>query len=91
MDTYTYTSLRDTVQALSRKEVSATELVDAHFARIDAINPQVNAVVTLDQDRARQTAQQIDNDRASGKTLPPLAGVPMTHKDTHEAAGMRTT
>lgn len=91
MDTYTYTSLRDTAQALTCKDVSATELVDAHFARIDAINPQVNAVVTLDQDRARQTAQQIDNDRASGKTLPPLAGVPMTHKDTHEVAGMRTT
>ncbi|WP_293878664.1 amidase [uncultured Brevibacterium sp.] len=86
-----YTSLRDTVRALKSKDISATEIVDEHFSRINAVNPHVNAVVTFDEENARRTAQQIDNDRIAGKPLPPLAGVPMTHKDTHEVSGIRTT
>lgn len=98
-----YTSLREQARMLAAKEISAVELVTAHLERIERINPTVNAVVTLTPERALEEARRVDEVRArsaagqgkvtttSAKEIPPLAGIPMTHKDTHELAGMRTT
>lgn len=88
----TWLSLAEQVSALGRREFSSVELVTAHLDRIAEINPVTNAIVTLEPERALAEAREADLRRAAGEEdLPPLSGVPMTHKDTHATAGMRTT
>jgi len=77
--------------ALVRGEISSRELLEAYLENIAAINPAVNAVVTLDADAALAAAGAADAARASGAEVGPLHGVPMTIKDSIETAGMRTT
>jgi amidase len=81
--------LSGTAQArLIRKgEVSSAELIDAHLERIEQINPCLNAVVEVLADEARKTAASVDQQRARGTTLGPLAGVPFSIKDSIEVAG----
>ena len=76
---------------LRAREVSARELLDAHLERIDKLNPDVNAVVTLDADGARAAADAADAALAAGDDVGPLHGLPVAHKDTHATGGMRTT
>lgn len=79
------------VDAIRRREISAREAVDAHLERIGEANPAVNAVVTVAVEQARAAADAADRLTVSGADLPPLHGLPMTHKDTHAVAGMRST
>jgi amidase len=72
-------------------ELSAVELVAAHLARIETLNPAVNAVVTLVPERALAQARAADRRRAAGEPLPPLHGLPIAHKDLIDTAGVRTT
>jgi amidase len=72
-------------------EVSSTELVGAHLARIAAVNPRINAIVTLDPERALAEAAAADAAIARGDAVGPLHGLPAAIKDTHATAGMRTT
>ncbi len=76
---------------LRSREISARELLEAHLARIDRLNPAVNAVVTLDAEGARDAADAADAALAAGAALGPLHGLPVAHKDNHATAGMRTT
>lgn len=78
-------------EAIRRREVSSRELLDHYLARVDALNPGLNAVVTLDPDGARTAADAADASLARGDDVGPLHGVPMTVKDTYQTAGMRTT
>lgn len=80
--------IRDAVRC---KAVSATEVVKAHLDRIDAINPQINAIVTLVPERALAQAHAIDAAISRGETLGPLAGVPVAYKDLTLTQGIRTT
>ena len=86
-------SARDLAAAVRSRTVSAREVLDAHFARIDAVNPAVNAVVTQVREAAYAAAARADERTAvtPADELPPLHGVPMTHKDTHAVRGIRTT
>src|SRR4051794_39483145 len=79
------------VAAVAAKEISARKLLDLHLARIAAVNPRVNAVVSLDEERARAGAAEADERQARGEPLGPLHGLPHAFKDTHEVAGWRTT
>ncbi len=72
-------------------EVGARELLEAHLARIDRFDGQVNAIVTRDDDAARAAADEADARLARGEAVGPLHGVPVAHKDTHQTGGMRTT
>jgi amidase len=76
-------------------EVSATELVTAHLDRIAERNPALNAIVTLVPERALAEAADADKAalaaRRDGARLPPLHGLPVVIKDTHQTAGIRTT
>ena len=72
-------------------ELSARELLEAHLARIERIDPALNAVVTLDAEGARAAAAAADEAQAAGRLLGPLHGLPVAHKDNHPTAGMRTT
>lgn len=77
--------------ALRAGEVSAVEVVEAHLRRIEAVNPRVNAIVTLVADRALDDARAADADLAAGRVRGPLHGVPVAHKDLVDTAGIRTT
>ena len=87
----TSTTARSLAAAIKDRSISATEALEAHLARIDAVNPIVNAVVTWDTDRAIARAAAADAATAHGESWGPLHGVPMTVKDVWETAGMRTT
>lgn len=95
MTDLTWLSTRELAALIADGEVSSEEAVRAHYYRIDQVNPTVNAIVTTDPERAVAEARAADirlrNARATGEAIPPLLGVPMTHKDTHDTAGMRTT
>ncbi|TGT35198.1 amidase family protein, partial [Mesorhizobium sp. M8A.F.Ca.ET.167.01.1.1] len=73
------------------KKVSAVEAMEAQLARIALVNPLLNAIVTLDEEAARAGAKAADLAVARGDALGPLNGVPVTLKDGHATAGMRTT
>jgi len=82
---------RGMVVAVRTKRISARELLDAHLERIEATNPQINAVVSLDAERARESARAADDRLARGEDVGPLHGLPFAFKDTHAVAGWRTT
>lgn len=77
--------------ALRRGEVSSRELLDALVARVEERNPELNAVVTLDVERAQRRAARADDATARGESWGPLHGLPMTVKDVWETEGLRTT
>ncbi|RBY88569.1 amidase [Blastococcus sp. TF02A-26] len=73
------------------RQVSARELLEAHLARIDRLNPGLTALVTVDPEGARAAADVADATLAAGDPVGPLHGLPVAHKDTHVTGGMRTT
>jgi amidase len=77
--------------ALRAREISARELLELHLDRIAERNPELNAIVSLDPERARAGAAAADELLASGAGVGPLHGLPFAFKDTHAAAGWRTT
>ena len=85
---WTISSVHD---ALAAKKVSARELADDYFARIDHRNPDLNAYLTLSKERAYAQAAKVDQLVARGASLPRLAGVPIAVKDVLSTAGVRTT
>ena len=76
---------------IRRKQVSAREVMAAHLARIERVNPRVNAIVTLVAARATASALAADEKQARGEALGPLHGLPVAHKDLVNTAGIRTT
>jgi len=78
-------------EALTRRQVSAVELVGAHLARIDQRDTDLRAYLTLSPDRALEQARRIDALIAAGEPLPSLAGVPVAIKDAIITRGVRTT
>ncbi len=82
---------RDMVAAIRAKQISARELLELHLARIAERNPELNAVVSLDEERAREGAEAADEATVRGADLGPLHGLPFAFKDTHDVAGWRTT
>ena len=80
------------LRALIRsKELSPVELMDACIARIEALNPHINAVTATDFERARATAKQAEAQVMQQADLPLLHGLPMGVKDLQETAGLLTT
>ena len=75
---------------LRRREFTAVELVDAHLQAVEALNPQLNAFITVTSDNARQGATAADVALVAGDTRP-LLGLPLAIKDLFCTAGTRTT
>jgi aspartyl-tRNA(Asn)/glutamyl-tRNA(Gln) amidotransferase subunit A len=75
---------------VSSGQISARAIIDMVLARIDAINPAVNAFTDVTAERARQAADTLDARRARGETLGPLAGVPFAVKNLIDVAGLPT-
>jgi len=77
--------------AIAAGEVSALEVTDAHLARIEEVDSEVNAFLHVASDRAREAAREVDHRRAAGDALGPLAGVPLALKDVFTTKDMPTT
>jgi aspartyl-tRNA(Asn)/glutamyl-tRNA(Gln) amidotransferase subunit A len=85
---WTISSVRE---ALLAKKISARELADDYFGRIERRNTELNAFLTLSKDRAYKRAAAVDDLVAKGSSLPRLAGVPLAVKDVLSTEGIRTT
>ena len=79
------------VRHIRSRELSAVEVMDAHIAQIERVNPAVNAIVTFLPDLARAGARAVDATLARGDDPGPLAGLPVVHKDLAVTKGIRTT
>jgi amidase len=73
------------------KEISAVEVMEAHLTRINRLNKEVNAIVTLLPERAMDGARTADDILARGLPIGPLHGLPLAHKDLVSTKGVRTT
>jgi fatty acid amide hydrolase len=78
-------------QAIARGELSALGVTEDHIARLEAAHARLNALTARRYDAARREARDIDARRARGEALPPLAGVPITVKDSIDVAGLPST
>ena len=82
------TELRNLIIA---RKASAREVLDAHLKQVDRVNGVVNAIVTLDVERAVQWSIEADEHQTTAGELGVLHGLPVVHKDLFSTAGMRTT
>src|SRR5712691_1599052 len=76
-------------EQIRQKKMSPVELVEAHLARIEQLNPKLNAFVQVDADGARRQARAAEMAVTRGEKVGPLHGVPLSIKSSIEVAGMR--
>jgi len=76
---------------IARREISSLQVVQAHIARIEQVNPQLNAVVVRRYEQACAEAEAADRRLASGESAGPLHGVPLTIKESLDLAGTPST
>jgi amidase len=76
-------------QQIREKKISPVELVDAHLAKIERLNPKLNAYVHIDEERVRREARAAEASMMKGTSVGPLHGVPISIKSSLEVAGLR--
>ena len=91
MDDIVFSTTTELADAIRAKQVSAVEALDAHLRQIEKHNRALNAIVTMDGERAQARARKADDALAEGKIWGPLHGVPFTLKDAFATAGVKTT
>ena len=84
-------SALELARGVAAGEFSAVEVIEAHLARIEKVNPVLNAVVVVLADTARAEASALDAQIAAGEQVGPLAGVPLTVKENIDMTGLATT
>jgi len=84
-------SALELTEAISRGELSPVDVLDAVLERVKRYNPEINAIVTLTEKSARESAEKAEKMVKKGEKLGPLHGVPATIKDTVFTKGVRTT
>ncbi|MBF0446250.1 MAG: Asp-tRNA(Asn)/Glu-tRNA(Gln) amidotransferase subunit GatA, partial [Magnetococcales bacterium] len=77
-------------ELLKKREISSVDLVHGFLARIETLNPEINAYITVDKAGALMAAQEAD-DRLDAKQGGPLTGIPIGVKDLFCTKGIRTT
>jgi aspartyl-tRNA(Asn)/glutamyl-tRNA(Gln) amidotransferase subunit A len=84
-------SIAELGSLMRARTVSPVEVTEAHLARIERLNPTLNAFVTVMADEAREAARRAEAEIAAGRWRGPLHGVPIGVKDIFDTAGVRTT
>ena len=91
MSDIAFKSAAELAQLIKRREVGSLELLEHYLERAQRYNPQLNAIIVLDEERARARAQEADAALARGEDWGPLHGVPMTCKESYDVEGLPTT
>ena len=86
-----FASATDLATKLRDRDISAVELLQHYLDRIDSINPELNAIVVDIREQALERARAMDAALATGQSMGPLHGVPMTVKESYNLAGTPTT
>jgi amidase len=84
-------SARELVRLIASRGISPLEVLDVYLAAIEALNPQINAIVTVAAEQARDAARSAEHAVMKGGTLGALHGLPIGIKDITPTAGIRTT
>ncbi|MEA2583152.1 MAG: amidase, partial [Thermomicrobiales bacterium] len=86
-----FSTARELADRLRHREISAREVMSAHLAQIERVNPQVNAIVSkLDDEQALRLADAADRALSAGDPVGPLHGLPIAFKDLDDAVGFPT-
>src|SRR5262245_6683910 len=91
MSNICFMTATELAQAIRTKQLSAREVMEAHLAQIERVNPKVNAIVTLLPEQALMQARAADEALARGEAVGVLHGLPIAHKDLVNTKGIRTT
>lgn len=86
-----FASIGELAPLIERKHLSPVELTETMLARIEALNPELNAYLTVAADEARAAARQAEQEIMRGNYKGPLHGIPVAHKDVFYTKGLRTT
>lgn len=86
-----FMTARELARQIRAREITAVEVMEAHLAQVEAINPAINAIITFLPDRALAAAREADAQLARQAPVGPLHGLPIAHKDTTDTKGIRTT
>jgi len=88
MNDLTFLSAVTMAEQIRQRKLSPVELADAHLAKIERLNPKLNAFVHVDEARVRREARAAEAAVMSGATVGPLRGVPISIKSSLEVAGL---
>src|SRR5229473_551864 len=86
-----FTPATELGRLIRTREVSPVEIADAVLARIERVNPTINAYLTITADLARSEAKAAEGRAMRGELIGPLDGIPYSIKDLEPTAGIRTT
>src|SRR4051812_5112346 len=86
-----YLTAAAAAHAVAHKQLSPVELMKAHLARIDKLDPRLNAFIRLDAEAALESARAAETEASAGRVRGPLHGVPVGIKDIIDVAGLPTT
>src|SRR5579862_7789894 len=86
-----FASIAELAQGFRRKEFSPVEITREFLARIDNLNPALNAFITVMSESALAEARQAEEEIGRGEWRGPLHGIPIALKDLIDTAGVRTT
>src|SRR5437870_12588643 len=89
MSDLVFLSAAELAESIRRKRVSPVEVVEAHLAQIDRLNPQLNAIVSLDREGALAASRRAELAVMRVDGLGPLHGVPVAIKSSSDSAGLR--
>ena len=86
-----YTSATELARLIRKKEISPCEIVNAILERIERINPEIKAYVTVASEQASRAAENAERALMKGEEIGPLHGIPVSIKDLTPTRGIRTT
>lgn len=86
-----FTPARDVAKHIQKQEFSSREVLESYLAQIKHVNPDVNALVSLNVEQALREADKIDTKIDAGQKIKPFLGLPIAIKDNHHAIGFPTT
>jgi amidase len=87
-----FSTATDLAARIRNRVLSAREVMEAHLAQIECVNPRVNAIITqMPPEQSLAAAEEADASLARGDEVGPLHGLPIAHKDTEPTKGVRST